>query len=160
MQVPRCDILVAGYSCKDLSGLNNKPAAIDDTSRGSGQTLQAALSYVSRYEPTIVVLENVKTMYSVRSMDQGQKPMVYLTTQMKSRGYVGPAPQMQAEARVIAVQGFARAQIRSVCLWNLGTANVAQQLRLWASSIAATCLDGFFPHWEAEKGGDTSATSS
>ncbi|CAE7262118.1 hpaIIM [Symbiodinium sp. CCMP2592] len=94
LQVPGCDILVAGYSCKDLSGLNNKPAAIHDTSRGSGQTLQAALSYVSRYEPAIVVLENVKTMYCVRSMDQGQKPMAYLTAQMKSKGYVGPEPQM------------------------------------------------------------------
>ncbi|CAE7042341.1 ngoFVIIM [Symbiodinium natans] len=92
--VPRCDILVAGYSCKDISVLNNDPATVDDVTRGTGQTLQAALSYISCNEPTIVILENVQTMYQVRSVDKGQKPVTYLVTQMKRRGYVGPDSQL------------------------------------------------------------------
>lgn len=61
--IPRCDLAVCGFSCKDLSGLNTRPASIADTSRGTGATLQSTIRYIQWAKPRCVILENVKTMF-------------------------------------------------------------------------------------------------
>jgi site-specific DNA-cytosine methylase len=53
------DLLVAGFSCVDFSGLNNKKKAI--TAGGeSGDTFSAIMAYADIYRPKIIILENVK----------------------------------------------------------------------------------------------------
>ena len=92
-KVPTCSILMAGCSCKDISRLNNSPAAITDVSRGSGLTLQAALLYIEqqRPRPRVVVFENVTTMFSPRAEDDHEPPVVFLTRRMNRLGFSAPA---------------------------------------------------------------------
>ena len=52
--------MVAGFSCKDFSVLNNHQKKIEDRGE-SGQTLEGVLGYCEMFLPKIVVLENVKT---------------------------------------------------------------------------------------------------
>lgn len=52
------DLLVAGTSCVDYSGLNTKQKGLEDGGE-SGQTFMGMLRYVKKENPTIVILENV-----------------------------------------------------------------------------------------------------
>ncbi|MBW0476709.1 hypothetical protein O181_016424 [Austropuccinia psidii MF-1] len=52
------DMLVAGTSCVDYSGLNNQKKAIDDGGE-SGRTFHGMLKWVEKSRPPIVILENV-----------------------------------------------------------------------------------------------------
>lgn len=54
------DLLVAGTSCVDYSGLNNKKKAMDEGGE-SGRTFFGMLDWVKRHKPAIVILENVKS---------------------------------------------------------------------------------------------------
>lgn len=53
------DVLIAGSSCKDYSGLNNQRKTFDEDGQ-SRSTFQGVLGYAERYRPRIVVLENVE----------------------------------------------------------------------------------------------------
>ncbi|CAO1621917.1 unnamed protein product [Sympodiomycopsis kandeliae] len=54
------DLLVAGTSCVDYSGLNNKKKAMNEGGE-SGRTFFGMLEWVKRHQPAIVILENVKS---------------------------------------------------------------------------------------------------
>ncbi|CAO1624507.1 unnamed protein product [Parajaminaea phylloscopi] len=54
------DLLVAGTSCVDYSGLNNAKKALSEGGE-SGRTFFGMLEWVKRNKPAIVILENVKS---------------------------------------------------------------------------------------------------
>lgn len=54
------DVLVAGFVCKDLSSLNSRKKTVDDQGE-TGDTWRAIYYYVKRFQPSIVLLENVKS---------------------------------------------------------------------------------------------------
>lgn len=49
---------IAGTSCVDYSGLNNKKQGIDANGE-SGRTFHGMLHYVNKHRPSFVLLENV-----------------------------------------------------------------------------------------------------
>ena len=51
-------MLIAGTSCVDYSGLNNKKQGIDANGE-SGRTFRGMLEWVKKFRPPIVLLENV-----------------------------------------------------------------------------------------------------
>ena len=59
----RLDILIAGFVCKDLSRMNNYGKDLDGDGE-SGDTWRAVYTYVKRFRPSIVLLENVKAKTS------------------------------------------------------------------------------------------------
>lgn len=52
-------MLIAGSSCKDYSGLNNKKKTFEEDGQ-SRSTFQGVLGYAKYYTPRIVILENVQ----------------------------------------------------------------------------------------------------
>ncbi|KAL4785464.1 hypothetical protein BJX76DRAFT_356020 [Aspergillus varians] len=54
------DILIAGFSCVDFSGLNNRRKTLDEEGE-SGGTFWGIIRYAMTYRPRLVILENVKT---------------------------------------------------------------------------------------------------
>ena len=53
-----CDILIAGTSCVDYSNLNTKQKTI--TQKGeSGQTFRGMLQWIKKFQPPLVIIENV-----------------------------------------------------------------------------------------------------
>lgn len=54
------DILVAGFSCKNLSRQNNHPKSLKENGE-SGETWTAVYEYSRRFRPSVVLLENVKS---------------------------------------------------------------------------------------------------
>lgn len=54
------DILIAGFSCVDFSGLNNHRKTLDEEGE-SGGTFWGIVRYARAYRPRLVILENVKT---------------------------------------------------------------------------------------------------
>ncbi|KAF2447106.1 hypothetical protein P171DRAFT_409502 [Karstenula rhodostoma CBS 690.94] len=54
------DILVAGFSCKNLSRQNNYQKSLKENGE-SGETWMAVYEYSRRFRPSIVLLENVKS---------------------------------------------------------------------------------------------------
>ena len=62
-EVPDCEIFAAGFSCKDVSGMNKNAAEYQNCAEEgkgtTGGTLQGAMGYVQRHRPPMVFLENV-----------------------------------------------------------------------------------------------------
>ena len=60
--VPPCDVLFGGFSCKDLSGLNTKPMSVQ-AAGSTGTTLRGTFDYLDSFSkddrPRLVFLENV-----------------------------------------------------------------------------------------------------
>ncbi|KAF1350289.1 hypothetical protein EJ07DRAFT_169239 [Lizonia empirigonia] len=54
------DILIAGFVCKDLSSLNSRKKTVDDQGE-TGDTWRAIYYYVKQFQPSIVLLENVRS---------------------------------------------------------------------------------------------------
>lgn len=54
------DILIAGFVCKDLSSLNSRKKTVDDQGE-TGDTWRAICYYVKQFQPSIVLLENVRS---------------------------------------------------------------------------------------------------
>ncbi|KAL4917150.1 hypothetical protein BDW62DRAFT_218256 [Aspergillus aurantiobrunneus] len=60
-KIPKnADILIAGFSCVDFSGLNNHRKTLDEGGE-SGGTFWGIVRYAMTYRPRLVILENVKT---------------------------------------------------------------------------------------------------
>ncbi|KAK7183834.1 hypothetical protein PSPO01_10170 [Paraphaeosphaeria sporulosa] len=57
------DVLVAGFSCKNLSRQNNHQKTLKDNGE-SGETWTAVYEYSRRFRPSVVLLENVKSKAS------------------------------------------------------------------------------------------------
>lgn len=62
--IPRgVDILIAGFSCKNLSRQNNFQKSLKENGE-SGETWMAVYEYSRRFRPNVVLLENVKSKAS------------------------------------------------------------------------------------------------
>merc|ERR1719491_731404 len=55
------DVIIAGFSCKDLSGMNRNRKTLEEMGQ-SGQTLQGCLDYIAAYRPKAVIFENVRNI--------------------------------------------------------------------------------------------------
>jgi len=79
------DLLVAGFSCKDLSFMNSYRKTLEEMGT-SGRTLRGCFDYVERYRPRVVLLENV---YAIDRADQhGLKQVNIVMEGLRARGYV------------------------------------------------------------------------
>lgn len=92
------DILVAGFSCKDYSRLNQHPKGFGEAGESFG-TFSGVMSYMYHHRPPLVILENVlgcpwtKVSEFIRS--QGYRVVVtkpdtkeYYIPQTRQRGYL------------------------------------------------------------------------
>jgi site-specific DNA-cytosine methylase len=72
---PLSDILVMGFSCKNISGLNNKPMSERGNSGSSAETLRGLLDYLKalplQSRPHVLILENVKRLAQHREAFAG-----------------------------------------------------------------------------------------
>ena len=85
----RPDVMMAGWSCKDLSGLKSHmqvPFGIGG-SGCSSTTFSACFTCVRLWLPAIVIFENVKGVVQRRSADNGQRPIDQIMQLMHSSGY-------------------------------------------------------------------------
>ncbi|CAL1150989.1 unnamed protein product [Cladocopium goreaui] len=78
------DILVAGFSCKDLSMMNSYRKTLQEMGQ-SGSTLRGVLDYVERYRPKLVLLENVWAIAKSNSI--GFRQVELVLEGLKARGY-------------------------------------------------------------------------
>eukprot|EP00435_Cladocopium_sp_Y103_P031375 s1198_g7.t3 len=78
------DILVAGFSCKDLSMMNSYRKTLQEMGQ-SGSTLRGILDYVERYRPKLVLLENVYAIAKRNSI--GFRQVELVLEGLKARGY-------------------------------------------------------------------------
>lgn len=72
VNVPACDILVAGYPCKALSGLNSNPKAFNDPESTTGGPQQSIMRYCVTRKPQVLIFENVKQMVMKRKVEDGE----------------------------------------------------------------------------------------
>lgn len=90
---PRCDVLVCGLVCKDISGLSRTPRPISGAGQ-SGQALQGLLSALRgmpfEERPRLVCLECVARLGSSRHVDQDDRPGTeFVSIELRALGYVG-----------------------------------------------------------------------
>lgn len=78
------DILVAGFSCKDLSMMNSYKKTLMEMGT-SGLTLKGVLDYAERYRPRLILLENVWAIAKANSCGFRQVDLVI--EGLKARGY-------------------------------------------------------------------------
>jgi len=78
------DLLVAGFSCKDLSMMNSFRKTLAEMGQ-SGSTLRGVLDYAERYRPRIILLENVWAIAKANNIGFRQVDLVM--EGLKARGY-------------------------------------------------------------------------
>ncbi|CAE7534394.1 ngoBIM [Symbiodinium pilosum] len=78
------DILIAGFSCKDLSLMNSYRKALQEMGQ-SGSTLRGVLDYAERHRPRLILLENVWAITKSNSI--GFKQVDLVMEGLKERGY-------------------------------------------------------------------------
>jgi site-specific DNA-cytosine methylase len=82
-------LLVAGWSCKDLSRLSkdyaqkNNSNVLEEKRGSSGQTLEGLLQYLRNDAPPVYIGENVDEIIDVFSENR-----LYLISAMRGAGYV------------------------------------------------------------------------
>lgn len=79
------DIIIAGFSCKDLSGMNRFKKSLEEMGT-SGTTLQGCLDYILRHRPRIAIFENVKNIALLDSAT-GLRPVDLVMEALKRLGY-------------------------------------------------------------------------
>jgi len=78
------DVVVAGFSCKDLSFMNSYRKTLEEMGQ-SGSTLRGCLDYIERKRPRLVLLENV---FAIDRADQhGLKQVNIVMEGLRARGY-------------------------------------------------------------------------
>lgn len=65
------DLLCAGFPCKSVSTLSTTPGSVVDSSCTSGIGWLGVESYVRRHRPPLLLLENVKSLFSERKVEKG-----------------------------------------------------------------------------------------
>lgn len=92
------DILIAGTACVDFSKLNRKQKHIEEKGESS-DTFRAVLAYAKKWQPTMLVLENVKSApwdYMLQQYDKVQyttagalvDTKLFYLPQTRERGYM------------------------------------------------------------------------
>merc|ERR1719491_653500 len=79
------DVIIAGFSCKDLSGMNRNRKSLEDMGQ-SGQTLQGCLDYVASYRPKAVIFENVRNICA-RSQETDLRQVDLVMVALRRLGY-------------------------------------------------------------------------
>lgn len=84
------DVMAAGFSCKDLSGMRRTGVKfVNNMSNTSGRTFYACAACAKEWKPSIVIYENVKGLVANRSADRGLKPIDAVDETMRELGYLG-----------------------------------------------------------------------
>jgi len=78
------DLLMAGFSCKDLSMMNSYRKTLAEMGT-SGSTLRGVLDYIERYRPRMVLLENVWAIAKANQIGFRQVDLVM--EGLRARGY-------------------------------------------------------------------------
>lgn len=89
VQVPPVDILVAGFVCKSVSVENNQREkyanCIKEACGLTGETFQGIIQYVEKYQPAVVICENVE---GLTKRNRGAEPVInHVKEEFISRGY-------------------------------------------------------------------------
>ncbi|CAK0859424.1 unnamed protein product, partial [Prorocentrum cordatum] len=89
VQVPSVDILIAGFVCKSVSLENNEREkfanCIKDACGLTGITFQGMIQYVAKYQPAVVICENVE---GLTRRNRGAEPVVnHVRDEFVSHGY-------------------------------------------------------------------------
>ena len=89
VQVPSVDILIAGFVCKSVSFENNMREqyanCIKEASGLTGETFQGLIQYVAKYQPAVVICENVE---GLTKRNRGAEPVInHVRGEFNSRGY-------------------------------------------------------------------------
>ena len=79
-------LVVAGYPCKDLSGLNANPKAFLDPVGTTGGPWRAIMRLVRQWRPPCVLFENVKGITQLKRSN-GQRPLTIQDRMIDSWGY-------------------------------------------------------------------------
>jgi site-specific DNA-cytosine methylase len=79
------DVLLAGFSCKDLSGMNTNRKKLEEMGT-SGTTLQGCLDYIFRYRPKTVIFENVRNI-AARDSETGLRQIDVVMEALRRSGY-------------------------------------------------------------------------
>jgi len=96
-------ILVAGFSCKDLSMLHNGPGQMKRFGGGSRRnssisTFEATARCAERWQPDLIIMENVKALLAARQADGGARPIVLVSERLRQIGFLGLHNLLQAES--------------------------------------------------------------
>ena len=86
-----CDVLLAGFVCKDFSMLKSNPIHFRNLDGKSGPTYFGVKNYVNRHLPRIVILENVRAIMNKRSChaDGDVSPAQHVMHEFRAMGYDG-----------------------------------------------------------------------
>lgn len=89
VQVPQVDILIAGFVCKSVSLENNEREkyanCIKEGNGLTGITFQGMIQYVAKYQPSVVICENVE---GLTRRNRGAEPVInHVREEFLSRGY-------------------------------------------------------------------------
>ena len=103
--LPRVDVLCAGFACQDLS-MAGKQASCDDLDAGArtGPTYRGMLRFVSALRPEIIVLENVPALLHHR--DRLETDFAgYGLTWVRCGAWDAGAPHIRRRVFVVGVRG-------------------------------------------------------
>ena len=91
--VPSVDVLIAGFSCIDLSTLNNRDVSFGDSDSTTGECYRATVAYITTHKPSFIILENVVAVFHRKR--RALKPCVaQIIEDMRRLGYVGGVHKM------------------------------------------------------------------
>ncbi|CAK9117824.1 unnamed protein product, partial [Durusdinium trenchii] len=75
VDVPKVDVIQIGYPCKSISSQNSNPASFRDRSSVTGSGYHSLVQYVDYARPSIIVLENVRSLASRRRQFRDECPL-------------------------------------------------------------------------------------
>lgn len=81
------DVIQIGYPCKSISSQNSNPASFRDRSSVTGSGYHSLVQYVDYARPSIIVLENVRSLASRRRQFRDECPLDIQNKAMSARGY-------------------------------------------------------------------------
>lgn len=134
------DILVAGFVCKDLSYLNSRQKGLDDGGE-SGDTWRALHSYVRRFRPRMVLVENVKASKDLwdRTIQEEWKKIdySYTWTYLDTKDYYLPQTRQRMYMFAIDNHVFKHNKKNALITWR----NMMDKLQRRCSSPFEAFLD-------------------
>lgn len=74
-KLAQVQVLVAGYPCVSLSSLNGSPQPFEAAEAKTGSGYHAVMKCIEKYQPPLVILENVRQMLQARKQDSYRKPI-------------------------------------------------------------------------------------
>mmetsp|Transcript_127383 Transcript_127383/g.220833 ORF Transcript_127383/g.220833 Transcript_127383/m.220833 type:complete len:2012 (-) Transcript_127383:196-6231(-) len=126
------DLLIAGFSCKDLSMMNSYRKTLMEMGQ-SGATLRGTLNYIDRYHPRIVLLENVWAIAKANA--NGFRQVDLVIQGLQARGYA-------AGYNLLNSCDFYLPQIRHrIWMWAVRIDEVAFNPKLTSKEVMSRAAD-------------------